>query len=374
MVSLLRKKKPSNQSVGSPKDNGARKNQLVQAVSPFDECLPTNDSFCFKKGFTLIRRKHSTQRDQLAKLKAGEILALADSDHARNMQSRLLTGLLPSPAPARSKPTTNMIALSPHQFLTKPIQLRHQGTTRASILSTATTNTKNKKMSKLSSGSGRKKHLVPLFRPSDMLVGGGCAVMSGAHQVPCTISITHLNDYDEDASSEVSLEDVLLHMSTSTATASVEHTTATGTTATSVEKWPSYPGALASAACMPMTVTDLQSTDSSISWPSDEDDDDESLDEDDDDEDVELDPSSLQLITEVRELNCTDEVGSFVKAEFGCAGGFKFWSDDTVQNENLDFGRKGDEDATAARDEENCRDDTDSDKPREENLGRMESF
>lgn len=322
----------------------------------------------------MIRRKHSAQRDQLAKLKAQEILKstvhyMADSDHCLSIEPRLLTGLLPTHA--RSKTT-----LPSHHFLSKPFQLRHQGTTQASILSTATM-TKTKETNCESKGDSkgeRKKYLAPLFRPTSCYGGPYPMVpTTGDHEIPFVISISHLKDHDEDASSDISLDDADLYVSSLTTATTLEPSTVTETTSTSVGEWPSYPG----ATCMPMRADiDLQYSGSSISWPSDEDGDDETVGEDTEEDDVELDPSSLQLITEVRELNCTGDVDSQIfKADFACGGGFKFWSQGVVHEGNLKSGFIGSGEASSAgRDEENCRDDTSDNKAREETSHRLGSF
>jgi len=381
----------------------------------------------------MIRRKHSTQRDQLAKLKAQEILkstvqqSLAHSDYmASNMQYRLLTGFSPNPTRSDRPLTGNVAALASQHFLSKSIELRHQGKSRASILSASkasrasilstsrsnkTTNS-TKMFSSSSKGKsnkdGRNKNLPPpkptalnseifanrhCYGGSSLypMMGGGCAMMAAAHAVPNTISVSQLNEINADDSSEISLEDNVFNVTTfSTTTASLGQTTGSETTSTSVEKWPSYPEALVSAACgMPGTTADSQSTNSSISWPSDEeDDDDDSLfyepDSDDDTEqskseteDAELEPSSLKLITEVRELNCTDaDVAShLLRNEFGCGGDFKFWKEHERNFAVAEQGPDDDKLATNFRDEENCRDDSDTaNTTREASFSRLQSF
>ena len=371
MVSLLWKKSPGNQSIGPPpKGSGNSKNQLVHAVSPFDECLPTSDSFCFKKGFKMIRRKHSAQRDQLNKLKAQEILKstvqhMNDSDVGPAIENRLMTGLLPTPARSQA-------SVPPHHFLSKPVQLRHKGTQQASVLATATMS-----MAKETNGEsegdstgGQKKYPAQIFRPPSCYGGPYPMVpTTGDHEIPFVISISQLKDPEEDASSDISLEDTAVYTSTATTASTLEHSTVTEITATSVGGWPSYPV----AADMPMRADiDLQYSGSSISWPSDEDDDGETIGTDTDD-DVELDRSSLQLITEVRELNCTDDVGSQIfKADLGCGG---FWSDGMVHKGKLKSEFKGfGEASSAGKEEENCRDDTSGNKTREETSHRLGNF
>lgn len=393
MVSFFSKKSPNSKPLGSSPNDGGKKNQLVHTVSPFDECLETHGSLHFKKGFKTIRRKHSAQRDLLAKLKAKEILQssihrMDDSDHVPNMERQLMTGLLP--APARSKPTA-------HTLLSKSILLRRQGTPREPILSKATmTKTKDKTSSMVQSSNGRKKY----FRPTSCydniypMIGGICDSIptTGDHEIPFVISFSPVNNHD-DSSSDISLEDAdLSTLTATTATSSGPPSSANNASVTSSGMMPTYSRLLASAGCMPMQAgLDLQYSESSISWPSDEDEE-ENEDEREDDEVLdeaaqdELDRSSLQLITEVRELDCTEDIDSeVIKADFGSRGGTIAWSGDVCHNVNLKpvFKVSGDAKSTTAgvtpaevtaRDEENCRDDTSGDKLREEIIHRLESF
>ena len=383
MVYFLRKKHPSSQAAGSSSKEGGKKNQLVHAVSPFDECLPTDDSSYFKRGFKTIRRKHSSQKEQLAKLKAKEILKstaspMEVSDHDPKIEGHLLTGLLP--APARSKPT-----FSSYHNLSKPTLLRHQGKTREHNLSTATMmKTKGKTASMARSSGGREKYLTPLFRPTNCndnlspMTGGICDSIptTGDHEIPFVISVARVDNREEDSSSDISLEDPDLPTVTATSLTSLVPTIATNAK-------PPYSGRLASPACTPPPADlDLQYSGSSISWPSDEGEDDEEI-RDEATQDG-FDRSTLQLITEVRELDCSDEdVGSqTVKTDIGCVDCVKVWSVGMSDKRNMKYGFNGSEKASSnsaanpasARDEENCRDDRSTDKTREDIFHRLESF
>jgi len=380
MVVILRKKKSLNQASAShsPSLDGSvdkqHRNQLLEPVSPFEECHEYSSRFTQASVFVdrVIRRKHSTQRRQLAQvsisrvlsmtlqtttftstqhpflclrfqLKTDEVLRAAaklDSDTTVPPLESLVTGLLSSPA--RTKPDTS--------DLTKPIDLLHQGrpfhdsssnSNRPSVFSTSSNAKYTSSNNKMHSGASHRRNINHLFRPrtlTEMFASRGCyssycpgacscVVPPGAHQVPCIISITNLDDFDDDASSEISSEDVFLYMSTSTNTTGQTSTEQLmGTDAT-------HPTALPKSCLSRATMIDSESTVSSISWPSDEDDSETGCNETCSTNDVEENQedsqlvkghSSLQLITEIRNLACSEEA-SLRMLDAGC--GFKFWSE-----------------------------------------------
>jgi hypothetical protein len=203
------------------------------------------------------------------------------------------------------------------------------------------------------------------------------------HEIPFIISITKLDeDEDNDGGSEISLEEGLAHKSTigteTAPTMSNSYSQSFSAMTPSSQSW-TYSAALAgmTRTCMPMETSDMASstTDGSISWPSDEEEDHDSDEEDDIISNglTDRENSQHQLITAVHD--CDDGSSHYFKADIVC-GGFKFWSSGDVHKNNLlknQVGSKDDEisHSSADRDEEDCRDS--GEKPREEVPGTAAS-
>ncbi|CAB9512237.1 expressed unknown protein [Seminavis robusta] len=306
MVALFLKKKLAGGSDEPSKRerNRDHPNQMVDVVSPFEEFLPSEDMFRFKKSFKMARSKHSIQRDQLAKLKAREILKTTETTQ-------------------REIPTKKK---------TVPTFRSHEGTKR-------------------------NQPAYPVMS-SDLHVPNGVGYSVFPHQVPDVISIKRLDESNEDASSEISLEEVFQYMSSLSGSSGAAPSLSTELSESPTwanDGW-SYPAVVASAtkSCLPTTLSDLESSDSSsISWPSDEYDGITSS----GDESGVVNPTGTgpldrkMLFGTKKPTACAYDDGSeYFKSELTC-GGFKFWSGGEIHMRNL--GETGM--LKAARDEEDCR-------------------
>jgi hypothetical protein len=372
MVVLLRKKKSLHPSHvrGSIVQQRPPKNQLVETVAPFDE-LPSFDSFRFK--VATIRRKHSAQREQLAKLKALNLFESAGLDCMHLVNSASNTGLTTTPAPVQTDDETIL--------LEQPIELRHQGIScKSSRLSALTTKTANFKAlpSKMTPLERHKEMNRPILSTDVYATGGGCF---GAHQVPCIISITRLVDGDGDANSDISLEEDVFRQDpfSSFSSSSAEQPTTAGETIgnSAIDTWShqhhnrvemTLPPA---KSCFLATEMDWDSWSSSISWPSDEDDDDDDVVKaDNSKKTTNQHKSTLSMITGMKDLTFSDngsDSQSYFRPRLAC-GGFKFWSEEEIQK--LNFGMGTQSNPEAARDEEDCRGRVSAnDKEREEVYG-----
>ena len=361
---LLKKKRTAN-PLSSTIDQ--RPNQLLEPVSPFEEILKPDNPIRFMKSYNFHRR-HSLAREQLAKLKAKHCLVTAGQTVAPYKDDAQM-GFRDTPIRIADK----------FLDITQPIELK---VAKSSI-------ERKTKMKDNNSHQGRT--YLSTFRPpripSDIFATrceahypageGACAALpfsTNDHEIPFIISVTKLDEDDEDdENSEISLEDILkLKSSTATETTaptmSNSHSQSFTTATLSTQRMP-YPRALVgiTKSCMPSTASDLASweTNSSISWPSDEDSTIERNHEDSSDIlDVEDGP---QLITAVHDLNCDDGSSHYFKADMAC-GGFKFWSIGEAYKSNLIENGVSKDDInakSAARDEEECRD-KDLEKVREE--------
>lgn len=353
MVVLLRKKKELHPSHvrGSIIQCRPPRNQLVETVAPFDE-LPSFDSFRIKNPFSARHQKYSSQREQLAKLKV------------MNLESALGCAGLDN-SPWNTGLSTTPVRTNAETFeLEQPIKLVHQGIScKSSKLSAMTTKTANRIAFKSTMDSAECKERI-LF--TDNFGGGGTMVgcATGAHRVPCIISITPLNDYDGDTNSEISLEELLCD------TASFL-TSADPSTLSQEANYTNASAAFASSVTKSSFFVDWNSTDSSISWPSDEEDEEPQLAEK---EELLLNrPSTLRMITAMQDLTFSDngsDSQSYFKPQLAC-GGFKFWSEEEIQKRKRDFrstSATSHPSAAAARDEEDSRVGSGNDKDREGNL------
>jgi hypothetical protein len=301
MASLFIKKKAVGGSTLSSKcglDIRHRLNQLHAAAQSSEEFLPSADSFRFSDSFKTIRRRHSTQRDQLASLRAEEVLkiaARAEMDGDRDGPSSGTT-ICNETGRWKSWPSSLSMDIYPPSFI------------NCSALS--------------------------LFEHDE---------------VPFTISVKHPDDSLDEARSEISLEDVFLPMSSVQ-----ESTRAAPSEQSATPNWAdngwSYPSAVKSVtkSCTPASLADLyHSSDSSISWPSDEDDEDSAA----------LVYQGLptldrQFLLGNQQCKSDYDNGSdyFKKHELTC--GFKLWSEGGMGQLTLG-GSNGCQ--RAARDVENCR-------------------
>lgn len=345
MVLLRVRKKKTLRALSSKVDQ--RPNQLLETVSPFEEMQRSHELPVHFMKTSKFNHRHGYASEQLAKSKTKHAVEESRCDSV--LPDELLAGIVT--APARAQPE---IADASERI-------------RAEV------NEPNSKESTLSPTCHKRANcympffrppLIPTLRSPKPSLEGPAAMRvptTADHEIPFIISITRLDeDENNDASSDISLEDVLTYnLRANTEVASNKMHSNSKPVSTYMPSFvdTSCPTAMVPTmkTYFPITAGDLNMiSDNSITWPSDEED------------SIESEKMAMysernniprqQMMIAAPDMNRGDGYSRHLPGDTA-SGGFKFWSTGEIHTHNL-MGNQvsNNENASAARDEENSRD------------------